>query len=105
MKKINLSFINKFSDNFFKSDNIVCPKRDWIILLVLFLIMVFGVAIYDISLYHDIANGDMYVNVTKQELQLQNIDSNMLQKVVNDFESIKAEIAGIKQQKLIDTSL
>lgn len=103
--KINLSFINTFSERFFKSNAIVRPKRDWMILLVLFFAMILGAAAYDAVLYQNIANGDMYVSVPKNELRLESINGGALQNVVNNFESRKAEVAGMKVQKLIDPSI
>jgi len=105
MKKINLSFLRTFSDRFFRSDNIVRPERDWMILLTLFFTMIVSALAYDAFLYQNIASGEMYVSVTKDELQLQSINSNVLQKVVDDFESRKTEIGVLKMQKLIDPSI
>lgn len=103
--KINLSFFHKFSDRFFRSNKIINPKRDWIILLILFFVMIAGALSYDAIIYKNIANGEMYVSVPENELQLQSIDSVTLQNVVNDFESRQATISGMKIKKLIDPSL
>ncbi len=105
MKKTNLSFINDFLERFFASDKIVNPKRDWMILLALFFVMLISAALYDASLYKNIASGDMYVSVPKSELELETIGGAALQNVVNDFESRKANTAELKMQKLIDPSL
>ena len=94
-----------FSGRFFGSDAIVHPKRDWMILLLLLCIMLVSALIYDAFLYQDIASGEMYVSVAKNELQLQSINSARLQKVVDIFEAKKAITAGLKAQKLIDPSI
>lgn len=105
MKKIDLSFLHTFSDRFFGSNEIVHPRRDWIVLLVVFLVMLLGAAAYDLSIHQDIASGEMYVSVDKTDLKLQSVNTKALENVVNDFESKRAEMSGLKMQKLVDPSL
>lgn len=105
MKKIDLSFLHTFSDRFFGSNEIVHPRKDWIILLVVFFVMLASAAIYDLSIHQDIASGEMYVSVNKSDLKLQSIDAKALENVVVSFESKKSRMATLKIQKLIDPSL
>jgi len=105
MKKIDLSFLHTLSNRFFASDAIVRPRRDWVVLLVLFLVMLCGAMAFDAFLYRDIASGDMYVSVNNAELELPHINADLLNTAVNDFESRETKTAGMKPQKLVDPSL
>ena len=104
MKKIDLSFVHNFLDTF-NARKVVKPQRDWKVLLGIFLIMIVSVAAFDASLYNRIADGEMYVSVTRAELNLQSLNTNGLENVVNDFQLKQENITTMKEENLVDPSL
>ena len=105
MQKFHYFLNNAFLNKFFSSNKIINPRRDWIILIVLFLIMIISAIIFDASFYTKISNGDMYVSVSREELNLENLKTGDLKKLIEDFESKKEIISNLKIKYLIDPSL
>ncbi len=105
IRKINSFFNNFFVGKFFNSNKIINPKRDWIILIALFLIMIISVLSFDLITYERIANGDMYVSVSKDELNLENLKTDALKKLIENFESKSAKISSLKIEPSIDPSI
>jgi predicted Holliday junction resolvase-like endonuclease len=103
--KIN-SFLNStFLYRFFNSNKIVNPKRDWIILLILFLIMIISVIVFDIIIYEKISSGDMYVSVNREELTPENLKTADLTRLIDNFEAKRQKMLNLKIQPLIDPSI
>jgi len=80
-------------------------KRDWNILLVIFLILLLASIGFDISMHQKIVSGDMYVSVNRNELIIENLKSNDLKKILDNFENKKAKITTLKMQNLVDPSI
>ncbi len=104
MNKVNLSFAHTFFDRIFGSDAIIRPERDWKILLGLLVALTLGAFGYDLSMYHDVASGEMYVTVGKSDLTLESLKTDMLKKAVDAFEARKAAMVTFKVEPLVDPS-
>jgi hypothetical protein len=101
-------------NNFFKTqlsflsslfEQIVNPKRDWSILIILFIILIISSIGFDIYIYKQIVNGDMYVTVKRDELVVESLKSNDLKRILNNFESKKANVVNLKIENLVDPSI
>ncbi|MFH0755292.1 MAG: hypothetical protein V1910_01320 [bacterium] len=84
---------------------IINPKRDWRILIILFIIFVAISVIFDFYMYQQIKSGDMYVNVNKTELIIENLKSNDLQTILDNFENKKIKTETFKMENKSDPSL
>ena len=89
----------------FLSGNIIKPKRDWKILIALFLIFIIISIGFDFYMYKKIASGEMYVSINKTDLVIENLKTNDLKKILEDFETKKALMVTSKIQNLVDPSL
>ena len=103
--KIKLPYNIYLSRQFFLSEKIVNPKRDWNILSILFAIFIVVSVGFDYYMYQQIVGGDMYVSVKKEELVIETLKVNDLQKIVDSFELKKNIIINIKIENLVDPSL
>lgn len=101
----NLSTEHAFLDSFFDSHAIVRPKRDWMILVTFFIVVIISVIAFDANMYLQIRSGDMYVSVNKDELIIEKLKASQLQAVINIYEARKEKIANAKVQKLVDPSI
>jgi len=101
--KIKLPFSDTLQG--FLSNKIVNPKRDWKILLTLLIIFILISLGFDFYMYRQIVNGDMYISVKREELVIENLKSNDLQKILNNFETKKTNITTLKMENLIDPSI
>jgi hypothetical protein len=103
--------LNKLSPNesvsksMFLFGNIVNPKRDWNILIIIFMVFTLGSVGYDYYLYQQIVSGDMYISVTREDIVVENLKSNDLQKILDNFEAKKAKITTLKLENLVDPSI
>jgi hypothetical protein len=99
-----------FNNNFSQtkkifSVKIVNPKRDWHILLFVFIILIISAIGFDFYIYQKIVGGDMYVTINKDELTIENLKSDDLQKILDYFEIKKSKISTIKLENLVDPSI
>ncbi len=103
--KLNLSQSNPFSKEFLSFGKTLNPKRDWKILLTFFLILLVASVYFDYYMYNNVASGDMYVRINKQELTVEKLKSVELSKIVDTFETKKEILKIVKVENLIDPSL
>lgn len=89
----------------FSLGGIFNPKRDWIILITFFVIFFIASLIFDGYFYNKIVSGDMYVSVSRDDLTVEELKSDDLKKVLNNFEEKKAKITNLKLEKVIDPSI
>ncbi len=87
------------------SEKIVNPKRNWKILIILFAVFIVASLGFDFYMYKKIASGDMYIDVTREELTIENLKSDDLKKILDNFETKKATITTIKLENMIDPSI
>jgi|GEM_PF-6621325 len=102
--KLN-SFTNGIFNKIFDSNKVINPKRDWILLIILFLVMLVCAITYDSLIYTKISNGEMYVSINRNELNLENLKIDELKKLIDNFESKSAKISSLKIGPSIDPSL
>ena len=105
LSKNNLSSSMSFLNAAFSSEKIVNPKRDWIILIILFFVFILAAVRFDFYLYQQIVSGDMYVSVSRDDLVIENLKSNDLQKILDTFEAKKSKIMTLKLENLVDPSI
>ena len=89
----------------FLSGKIVNPKRDWIILVILFVVLILSSIGFDADMYLKIVSGDMYVSVTRADLVIENLKTDALQKIVNNFAEKKTNMINLKLVNLVDPSI
>lgn len=105
MAKIKLSFKNSAISQFFFSRGIVDPQRDWIILIILFVVAIIGCVTFDVYMYSKIVSGDIYVSVSREDLLVENLKRDNLKNILNSFDTKKEEIKELKISNLVDPSL
>ena len=89
----------------FLSKKRINPERDWKILTFFFIVLIILSIGFDAYIYEKIVSGDMYVNVQKNELMIENLKKDDLKKILDNFEAKKANFPNLKLQKLVDPSL
>jgi len=94
-----------FSNSISFSEKIVNPKRDWNILMMIFVILVLSSVGFDFYMYKQIASGDMYISVKTEDLSIQKLKSNDLKNILDNFENKKARIMNSKLEISVDPSL
>lgn len=104
-KKEKKSFKNKYTEGLSLSDKIVRPKREWYVLLAIFIISFVSVIVFNIYMYINITNGDMYVSVNKEELIIENLKVSSLDNIINKIETKKANFSNLKIERLTDPSI
>jgi len=87
------------------SGKIFNPKRDWSILIILFTMFVVASLGFDFYMYQQIVSGDMYVSIKRDELVIENLKSDDLQKILNNFETKKSNMMNFKLGNLVDPSI
>ena len=81
------------------------PKRDWNILIIIFIILLVISVGFDFYMYQQIVSGDMYVSVNKNDLVIENLKSSDLQRILNNFETKKTNMTTLKLKNLVDPSI
>lgn len=84
---------------------IVNPLRDWNILIIIFIFFIIISVGFDFYMYRQIVNDEMYVGVKREELVIENLKSDDLQKILTNFEGKKANMTNLKPQNLVDPSI
>ncbi len=105
LPKIKLPHSDYLSRSVYLSGKIVNPKRDWRILIVFFALLVLISIGFDFYVYQKIVSGDMYISVKKEELVIEDLKSDGLQKIVDDLENRKYKISTLKIENLVDPSI
>ena len=103
--KIKLPSGDPISKSIFLSSNIVNPKRDWSILIILFFVLIVASIGFDYYMYQQIVSGDMYITVKKEDIVIENLKSTDLQNILNNFESKNIKITNLKLDNLVDPSI
>ena len=101
-KFLNTDLLSKYM---FSSENIVNPKRDWTILIFLFVIFIISSISYDFYMYRKIISGDMYISVKREDLEIENLKHEDLRKILETLESKRTKINNLELKNLIDPSL
>lgn len=96
---------NSLREKSFFLENIVSPKRDWSILLIIFSVLIIISIGFDFYMYQKIVSGDMYVSVKKDELMVETLKSNDLKNITDNFEFKKSNITKLKLENLVDPSI
>jgi hypothetical protein len=89
----------------FSSVKMINPRRDWTILVGLFVIFVIGVIAFDYRMYKKTVSGDMYVSVKRDELIVEDLKVSNIKDVLSTFENKKNIINTLKLEKVSDPSL
>ncbi len=105
MFRIKPTFNNIPTTHLFGPNDAVNPKREWILLVILFSCMVAASFVFDAYLYHQIVSGDMYISVNKNELVLENLKTDEIKKLLANFELKAEKLKNLRIEKLIDPSL
>ena len=103
--KIKLTDSNSLFKSVFFSRKIVDPKRDWKILMVLFLVFILSAVGFDYYMNQQIVSGDMYVSLTRADLTIQSLKSTDLKNILNNFEKKKITSGILRVENLVDPSL
>jgi hypothetical protein len=104
-KKEKKRFKNRYTEGLSLSDKIVKPKREWFILLTVFVLSFVCVVVFNVYMYINITNGDMYVSVNKEELVIENLKVSSLDKVIKNIESKNLNFTNLRVEKLTDPSI
>ncbi len=99
--KIKTDFFNKL----LSSRKIINPKREWMLLLAFFLILIISFVSFDFITYKKISSGEMYISINRLDLNIEVLKTDALKKLIDNFESRKAKITSLKVENLIDPSL
>jgi hypothetical protein len=94
LKNISINSIKKIN-----------PCRDWMILLIVSGVFIISSSIFDLLFYNNISNGEMYVNINKEDLNLGNLKVDVLKSVVDNFESRKEKISQMEIEYIVDPSI
>ena len=81
------------------------PKREWLILVILFFILTLATAGFDFYIYRQVVNGDMYISVNREDITIENLKTIDLQKILDGFENKKNIITNLKLKNLVDPSI
>lgn len=103
--KIKLPDTDFLYGKLFLSEKIINPKKHWGMLIILFIFLIITSIGFDFYMYQKIVSGDMYINVTRSELVIENLKTNDLQNILNNFESKTIKIANLKLENLVDPSI
>jgi hypothetical protein len=104
-KKEKKRFKNRYTEGLSLSDKIVKPKREWFILLTVFVLSFVCVVVFNVYMYINITNGDMYVSVNKEELVIENLKVSSLDKVIKNIELKNLNFTNLRVEKLTDPSI
>lgn len=94
-----------FSDSLISSSKLIKPKRDWCILVSIFTILILIVLIFDFYMYKKTVSGDMYVSVQRNELTIEDLKVNEIEKILKKFDDRKNIVNNLKIEKVSDPSL
>jgi len=103
--KIKLLLNNSFFMKILSSEKIINPRRDWDILVISLVIFVLISIGFNLYMYQQIVSGDMYVSVKTTDLVIENLKTDDLQKVLNNFENKKTNTKTLKLENLVDPSI
>lgn len=104
-QKVKLPGTETLSKQIALSREIVNPKRDWRILLILLLVFIIFAAWFDFYVYQQIVSGDMYVSVKRDELVTEQLKVNDLKNIFNHYKNEKDNVLNIKMVNLVDPSI
>ena len=103
--KIDLKTKMDFLDKLLSSRKIINPKRDWMLLLAFFLILIISFILFDFFMYKKISSGEMYISINRSDLNIEVLKTAALKKLIDSFEAKKETVASLKVQNLIDPSI
>ena len=103
--KLKSIFPTGISGKFYLSNKIVGSKRDWIILMCVFLALIISVVVFDFVIYTKISSGEMYVSINRSELNLENLKTAELKKLIENFEAKTQKVTSLKIEPVIDPSI
>jgi hypothetical protein len=89
----------------FSHGRFVKPKRDWMVLRIIFAALIIASIAFDAYMYREIVSGDMYISVKREELTIESLKTTDLQKIADSFERKKTSMTTLKIENLIDPSL
>ncbi len=97
--------ITKEKEKILYSKNLINPKRDWTILVVIFLVSIALSISFDIFMYKNIVSGEMFVTVNRDELSLENLKIDDLKKVLANFDTKKSATLNYKLEHSVDPAI
>jgi len=104
--KNKISLSNRNSGTIFVwLGKIINPQKNWIILIIIFIILILTSLGFDFNYYQQIVSGDMYVDINRADLSIQSLKKNELQNILDNFEAKKTSIATLKAKNLVDPSI
>lgn len=88
-----------------RSQTIINPKRDWVVILsVSFLILVMFL-IFDYILFNKVNSGSMFIDVNSREINIERLSVDKLNQVIKDFDNKAFRLTQIKKGIIVDPSL
>ncbi len=87
------------------SENFINPKRDWAIILISFIVLLLGIIFYDYQFYKKVSNGEMFISVNKEELKLESLNIDELNKVIKYYDEKSKYTSEFKSASSVDPSL
>lgn len=105
MDKNKKGLKNKYTEGLSLSDKIVKPKREWFILMTIFLSSILFAIGFNVYMYLNITSGEMYVSVNKEELIIEDLKEKALDEIVNKIDYKKNNFSNLKIEKLLDPSI
>lgn len=96
---------NSILKTIFLSGKIVNPRREWYILVGLFIIFILASIGFDFYMYQQTTSEDMFVSVSRADLSIENLKTSDLQKIISNFQAKEEAITMLKIGNLVDPSL
>lgn len=81
------------------------PKRDWIILITIFLVSVVFFILLGLNIYRDTNSKELFVDISKEEIIIEEVKPEEMSAVISVFEKKKTMFNSVKTIKLVDPSL
>jgi len=104
-QKIKSPIQDILSSQFFLTEKIISPKRDWYALIILLIIFIISSLGFDLYMYQQISDGDMYTSVSRKELVIENLKSSELKKILDNFQIKESKITILKMENIVDPSI
>lgn len=104
-KKIFGKVFNNRSEAYKKEE--VNPRRDWKIVAIIFILISFGIIVFDTYVYWIISKGGFFVSSSKEAIPIESIDRSELAKVIKFYEDREKFFQEVKSKKaeIVDPSI
>ena len=88
----------------FWGDNIN-PKRDWIILLFVFVLLFIIFGLVNFKIYKTTSSDEFFIDISKDKIVVDKVEEKKIESAISIFEEKRSLFDSVKTSKLIDPSL